>query len=264
MPAVPVPSRVAMHLLKNLGLLCLCCFGGTPVDDELRPTIDALWSLDESVRLRAVHELSDLGPRAAEAVPDLVQKLEDENEEIALGAYSAVRKIGMAGVPYLLRFMRDTQEKEKFRWYAAEALADLGPAALPHLLKAMDDEDLAVRMMAVDSLPRVGIVAEQAIPKLKGYLREDSNLSHSAVVSLAQIAALQAKAGSESPSALGVLLEALKTGPPLLRGRVVEAFEFMGDKIALAVPALKEATRDQDEEVRGNAVWLLNKLKIKH
>ncbi len=160
--------------------------------------------------------------------------------------------------------MGNTQEKEKFRWYAAEALADLGPDSLPHLMQAMDDQDLAVRMMAVDSLPRVGIVAEQAIPKLKELLRDDSNLSHSAVVSLAQIAALQAKAGSQSPPALNVLLEALKTGQPVLRGRIVAALEFMGDKIALALPALKEATQDQDEEVRNNALWLLKKLKIEH
>ena len=143
-------------------------------------------------------------------------------------------------------------------------VADLGPDSLPHLLEAMDDQDFAVRMMAVDSLPRVGIAAEKAIPKLKEFLREDSNLSNSSAVALAQIATLQAKSGSGNPPALGVLLEALKTGSPPLRRRIVEALEFMGDKIALAVPALKEATQDHDEEVRDNAVWLLNKLKIEH
>lgn len=234
------------------------------MDDQLVQNIKRLRSKDESVRLTAARRLGDLGPQAVEAVPALVNTMEDADNEVALAACEALKRIGSVSIPQLLKFMGNTQEKEKFRWYAAEALADLGPDSLPHLMQAMDDQDLAVRMMAVDSLPRVGIVAEQAIPKLKELLRDDSNLSHSAVVSLAQIAALQAKAGSQSPPALNVLLEALKTGQPVLRGRIVAALEFMGDKIALALPALKEATQDQDEEVRNNALWLLKKLKIEH
>lgn len=238
--------------------------GRIGVDDQLVLVIKNLWSKDESIRLAAAQRLGELGPQAVEAVPALVNTMEDADIEVALAACDALKRIGSASIPHLLGFMRDPQEKEKFRFYAAEALADLGSDALPHLVMAMDDQDFAVRMMAIDSLPRVGIAAEEAVPKLNEFLREDSNLSHSAVVSLAQVAALQAKAGSENPPALGVLLEALSNGSTSLRGRIVEALEFMGDKIALAVPALKEATRDEDEEVRGKAVWLLKRLGIKY
>ena len=259
---------MCFHYSKYVTLVvCIAVpeMGRVKVSDELvQSDIKALKSRDDSDRLAAARRLGDLGPRSVDAVPALVSAMEDVDNEVALAASAALRRIGKVGIPHLLKFMRDAQEKEKFRWYAAEALADLGPDSLPYLLQSMDNHDIAVQMMAVDALPRIGVSAAEAIPKLKVYLQQDSNLSHSASIALAQIAAFQAKPGSGISPALSVLLEALKNGPPPLRRRVVTALEFMGDKIALAAPALKEAKQDQDEEVRDNVIWLLNKLKIEH
>lgn len=240
--------------------------GGVRMSDVLvQSHIEGLRSKDEAVRLTAARHLGSLGPRAVEAVPALVNAMEDADDEVALAVCEALKQIGKSGISHLLKFMRDTQEKEKFRWYAAEALADLGPESLPYLLKAMDDQDAGVQMMAIDSLPRVGIAAETAVQKIAEFLdNSNANLAQASAVSLAQIAVNSADPGTSL--AMKMLLNASKSKDAALRRAIVSAFESVGDKIskiAPAIHALKEATQDQDKEVRDNAVWLLNRLNDK-
>lgn len=257
-----------MNKYKRSAIILACIAihgaGRARVSDELvQSNIKGLRSKDESVRLVAAQRLGDLGPHAVEAVPALVKAMDEPEIEVASAVCTALNRVGHAAIPSLVQIMGDVDASEKIRWYAAEALADLGPDALPHLVKAMDAEDVAVRMMAIDSLPRVGIAAETAVPKITEFLGgTNTNLTQSSVVSFAQIAALSADPGKSL--AFKSLLNAAKSEDAALRRAVVSAFEFMGDKIGPAIPALKEATQDPDEEVRDNAAWLLNKLKIEY
>ena len=217
---------------------------------------------DEVVRLAAAQHLGNLGSRAVEAIPALVNAMEDADVEVALAVCAALKQIGNPGIPYLLKFMRNAQEKEKIRWYAAEALADLGPESLPHLLKAMDDQDVGVRMMAIDSIPRLGFAAESAVPRIEKFLSENNvNIIKSSTISLAQIA--MQSADPSTSLAMRTLLNSVKSENVDLRRAVVSAIEYLGDKIAGLDPilhTLKEASQDRDEEVRENAAWLLNRL----
>jgi HEAT repeat protein len=232
--------------------------------------IEALQSPQEMVRVQAAKSLGALGQLAVQAIPALVRAVgTDGSINVSREASTAIQRIGAAGIPVLLEIVRNPQSDKlrqytsffrdvnEFRNYAADELANLGPPSLPQLLTLLDDPDEAVRDVAIEALPRVGPAAEAAVPKLTTFLF-DSDWSAPTAISLAQIAAL-----AEDPkqsSAFKSLLRALKEGNVLVRRHVVSAFEFMGDKVKVAIPALIEATQDADEEVREKSARLLEQL----
>ncbi len=143
-----------------------------------RPAVErltaALANNEEDVRSHAAFALGDMGSRADDAVPALVNALSDSSEGV--------------------------------RHHAAEALgtiASIPDRAVPALAKALSDEDSQVRYNAAYSLARFGAEAAEAVPALVNALHDDNRyVSGHAVSALSRV---------RTPEAVDALLAWMET-----------------------------------------------------
>ncbi|MBM4034306.1 MAG: hypothetical protein FJ291_21385 [Planctomycetes bacterium] len=130
-----------------------------------------LRSSDLRSRVEAANALAALGPRAAEAVPALLNAMGRGSSEIefARAVGKAMKAIGAAAVPRLIGALRS--EAAKARFHAAGALAKLGPeaaGAVAALAEALEgDPDYSVRSNAAVALGAIGPAASSALPALR-------------------------------------------------------------------------------------------------
>jgi HEAT repeat protein len=172
---------------------------------------------DPARRKAALKACAILGARAAEAIPDVAALLSES--EFTNEAALALSFMGSAAVAPLRQAAQSPDAAVR-----REALRSLGKlrerasidpqVVVPLLLAAVDDEDAAVRHVAVTYL---GIVRDNPPAEIAGLIRaledDEANVREAAAVALAQYGAL---------------------ADP-------------------AVPALRKAARDTDEEVRREA-----------
>jgi hypothetical protein len=98
-----------------------------PIPKKIGDLVKNLKSKDPATQLAAVTALADLGPKAKEAIPDLVNLLKVKNEDLRLNSSIALGKIGKAAVADLVKALRDKDPDT--RYYAVWALGWIGPDA---------------------------------------------------------------------------------------------------------------------------------------
>ena len=257
---------MSIFVKSLVSLVFIAIFAGertNSISHLIQSEINALRSQDDRTRLSAAQRLGEFGPGAVEAVPALVRAMDEPEIEVFAAIRVALAQVGEAAIPNLVHLMKDAEMSEKTRSNAAEALADLGPPALPHLWQALNDEDVAIQMLAIDSLPRVGVAAVVAVPDITKFIGgPNENLTLCSIVCLAQVAA-HSDDPEKSP-AFEALLAVIQRAEPSHRYAAVSAFKFLGDKIGPAIPSLREAARDANEDLRNEAVRVLNKFHIDH
>jgi hypothetical protein len=150
----------------------------SPTAEAPKSTPDALTQqVQEAIHLlhitngdtcwEAARKLGQIGP---EAVPPLIQTLEDENTNARRAAAYALGEVGpeaMAAVPALVQALDD--EDHLVRQITAEALGKIGPravVAVPALIQTLTDEDSAVRWSSTYALGNIGPGAVDAVPAL--------------------------------------------------------------------------------------------------
>jgi HEAT repeat protein len=87
----------------------------------------------------------------------------------------ALRRIGAAAVPDLIRSLNDNDPE--MRWRAAEILGRMGPEAkeaVPDLIARIDDPELRVRKAAIRALGQIGPASSPAVPALIRVLRDEA------------------------------------------------------------------------------------------
>jgi hypothetical protein len=118
--------------------------------------VEAIKNGDAELRRLAVLAITNIGPAAANAVPDLVAILrEDQDEktrEHAAVALGGIGKASASAVPVLVEKIRDVGEAKNIRIKCAMALQRIGPVdaavkAVPALLGVLGDpqQDIGVR-----------------------------------------------------------------------------------------------------------------------
>jgi HEAT repeat protein len=70
---------------------------------------------------------------ARQAVPGLIERLGDENQDVSQAAITALGQIGVAAVPMLF----DVAQDKKLRPALAQALGKIGGPVLPTLINAL-------------------------------------------------------------------------------------------------------------------------------
>ena len=120
--------------------------------------LDALASEEWPLRAAAADIIGDLGLQASQAVPRLIESLEDKSEWVRRNAVEALGNIGSPeATPSLVRLL--TVDGFQFvRHNAALSLAKIGPpanAALPALHRALEDKSLYVRGNARLAISRI-------------------------------------------------------------------------------------------------------------
>lgn len=122
--------------------------------------------------------LREMGPKAAEAVPGLIEKLKSEQVPRPLRsppvAALALGHIGSPSVPPLIELLEDS--REFVRTGASLALGLVGPAAqdaIGALTEALNDPAQEVRQASVLSLANIQPSNQVILPALKEMVRDD-------------------------------------------------------------------------------------------
>jgi len=250
---------------------------GPPVDKETQARVMELVQKfkdpDVTVRWKAAVALLQLGPSAKDAVPALLEAIDDEAASVAEAAAQSYRKItgkeppppkpktppAPKVLPAVLNLIEQLKSEDTFaRWRAVLALGELGEkaasAAAP-LVELLDDSDDNVRWTAATSLGKIGPAARDAVPALAAALsdRDDSVIHRHAAAALARI-------GPAARAAVPGLIGALRDKDSNVREEVVDALVRIG---AAAVPTLIEALQDEDERVRFEAADALTKIGMR-
>lgn len=151
--------------------------------------IEALSHEDNRIRNAAAVTLGEIGdPRS---VPPLLQIINNEQDgNIRWQATSALSKMGEDAVPGLVQALQD--EDWKVRRSACEALWTMGePAAVPGLIEALLDRNDVVRQAATGALEAMAVIAT---PSLIATLRhENQHLARAAAEVLSHIDSEEAR-----------------------------------------------------------------------
>ena len=215
-------------------------------------------------RAAAAVTLGQIGPVAAEAVPQLVQALlKDRDSDVRRAAAAALGQIGPVAaeaVPQLVQASLKDGDSD-VRRAAAAALGQIGPLAaeaVPQLVQVLlKDRDSDVRRAAATALGQIGPLAAEAVPQLVQASLKDRGWR----VQMAAAAAL-GQIGPVAAEAVPQLVQAsLKDGDSDVRRAAAAALGQIGPVAAEAVPQLVQASlKDGDSDVRRAAAAALGQI----
>ena len=256
-------------------------YRGKPFQDW----IEALHSRDVRIRREAAQTLSHYDPHAHSLVPALFDTLRDTDPEVRrLGAQALGRLGDQTDLAPLLQRTRDKDPAVR-----AAALSALGvlvsssgddchprrrispvpEAVLSTLLEALGNDELAIRLAAIESLNWLGPDAAAAAPVLRDALR-DPGTSEPAFLALDHVVGDRLwESGSQD--LLPVVLRIIQRGDRLARSRAVASLGLLGKLCRQPSPsrgcddgslkmvrgALEGALADHDRIVRYQAAEAL-------
>ena len=120
-------------------------------------------------RVFTITALGEIGPKAALAVPVLIELASDKNLDLASRAVASLVKIdsgaAAAKLPSLIEWMRAGHDAQ-VRLRAMAAVRDLGPAAssaVPVLLGIADEDDLTISSGAFEAISRIDPVTGRTL-----------------------------------------------------------------------------------------------------
>lgn len=203
--------------------------------------------------------LGDMGKEAADAIPALIQHLNDRNPDVQSDAAWALEQLGKAAPDVVLHHVLPCLDHEHFevRSTAAELLGKVGSKSdnvIGGLLKAMEDHHHKVRRSAVEALGEIGNYSVTIIIALADHLNqknEEKEVRRSAAVAL----------GKTEPG-IPILRDFLNDHvEEWVRRRAVEALGTTEGELATVVPVLlKHWSRDEANMVCWSAAWALGQI----
>ncbi len=182
----------------------------------------------------------------AEAVPALIEKLNDENIALRFSATAALGLIKDAhAVPSLIAMLESPSDEWNLTQMVAYALGQIGDAqAVPALTKTLSTHPVEwVRAASADALGQIG--DPRAVPALIDAIADiEEDVADAAGHALVEIG---------GNAVLSALVQTIKFIPEI-RARAAATLVLMGEQ---ALPALEELVNDKDRAVRLMAVSAL-------
>jgi HEAT repeat protein len=219
--------------------------------------IDALKDEEALVREEGILVLTDLGPAAKDALPELTKLLKDPNLPVRVKAATALFRIdrqqGKNAVPALCDGVKQGNSTERIQ--AIQLLGQIGPDAkdaCTTLLETLNETDGNLRNTASFALNQIG---EAAVPPLKDALKHKE-------AAMRQVAAeTLGRMGPKAKDASDALKDRLKDDDGLTRVKAAQALWFIERQIEVTVPVLGEGMKDKDVNVRRAASLALLQLQ---
>lgn len=184
-----------------------------------------LLSRDWNVRFKSALALEHLGPQAVDAVPDLINSLDDPVELVRHVTADAIANVGMAAFPHVERALTD--HRAQIRACALGLLSDLcqeRQGFAERLRYALGRENAVMRLTAADQLAQLGPAARIAIPELITLLKDRDRGTICSRTSVAQSAAITlGNIGPGAKEAVPALIQALAASDLRLRLEVLKA-----------------------------------------
>ena len=266
--------------------------------DVLPVLIEGLRAGDADVRLKTVFAFIFFKPKICkgipEAVPHLIELLDDADVRVRTMVSSALWQFGRAAVNGLIKALGD--ESIATRYNAARAFQYLGPDAidaLPALIETLGDDESRVAIYAAIAIAKIS--PDDAGPALdlliEGLLVDDGsgtrNISAEALADMGPAAekavptllktmktaegfarvdiafALTRISESHIGTGLGVLIEELASDDQVARLLAAQYLGEIGPDASSALPKLKEMTdTDEVEYVRKAVSKVIEKIEI--
>ncbi|HEY9296801.1 MAG TPA: HEAT repeat domain-containing protein [Phormidium sp.] len=163
-------TRKKLILAPKIAFICLSVIlplisnvkAQTAINTEIITQVEKLRNPNKLDRLETVKELRKMG---SSAIPALIAALQEKQirggAAFALGAIGAEAK---TAIPQLIELLKD--EDEQVRLDAAVALRRIGSPAVSALVEALKDQNLLVRRGATFALAGIGAEAKSTIPVL--------------------------------------------------------------------------------------------------
>lgn len=215
---------------------------GAPAVGILR---ELLRDRDAFVRGWAACALGQMRPPALSAIPDLIERLGDEDSDVRFSSRGTLDFFGPTALPALWQALKS--EKIYIRLCAAEVIIGIEATSLDAVRIAADalrHPSADVRQHAASVLERTGPPAQTAVPQLARALSDEAEeVRHWAAMALGSI-------GPASKEALPELMAAYQDECEEVRFFVIRALVKIGRDARPALPTLQAALRDPSEEVR--------------
>jgi HEAT repeat protein len=212
----------------------------------VRPLTEMLRSADGAERDAAIDALRHLGPKAAPAVPQLLDLLSERNEEVVSSVLWALSEMGdaaRAAVPSVIELVARHDTEAGLGWSAANALAKIGaddPAAITALVARLESKKSDVVFNAVSRLGEIGPAARAAVPHLVALYQHQSSHWQFRMHILETLAGI----GPGATEARPLLEKVLGDREIRLRYAAALALGMLGPTGKAAVPVLIEAMHD--------------------
>ncbi|HYG35449.1 MAG TPA: HEAT repeat domain-containing protein, partial [Clostridia bacterium] len=222
-----------------------------PVDEDGTASIDKV-----AAALRA------FGPEKAQAIPTVLEGLQDENDQVQMCStwcFALLGKQAEGAIPDLLALIRSETQPHSIRSHAIHALGQMArfspdvaflASAIPDLINMLQDKDIELRAAAASTLSDMGSFAKDAIPELVEMLRYSASPEDAY-----SVLERNGRSGSEiSEARLQGEMERLNR---CVRSSAAETLESMGQDAESAVPHLSELLSAGDRNVRTAAAMAL-------
>jgi HEAT repeat protein len=179
--------------------------------------------------------------------------LGEQSVELRRKAVAFLDIIEDAAAPALPLLTESLNDPDRFvRWSAARAIGNIPPskaaAAVPGLAKLLSDPDLNVRLQAAKTLTEIGPAAHLAVPSLA-----QAVTTGDAEARLGAMEALQSIGPKQGKDAVPNLIQTLSNPDARVRRMAAKTLGDFGPDARSAVPALRHALGDEDQEVRVNS-----------
>ena len=198
-------------------------------------------------------------------VDRLIRQLQDQDPNVRGNAAITLGQIGVGtrdAVPILIQTLQDQKIEGFVRSNAAITLGQIGTEdGVYVLIQALkNDQNTEVRKAAAGALGAIGDKAIDAVPVLIQALNDqDKRVRGSVAYALGQIGTPEAIKAVEK--AVSTLIQALKNQDAAIRANATEVLGMAGES---AVPALIQALKnDQDATVRKGAILALGSIGSK-
>jgi HEAT repeat protein len=220
-----------------------------------------LWS-----RIQAAQTLGKLGQGARSAVPALAEFLDDPRRNDPLMIDEAVvRTLGRIGrpartaIPAMVRVSGKDFDLERLVQESINGILLGGDGGdVVALMRSLHDRDDGTRLRAAKALGDLGPAGKTAVPALIEALHDaDPDVRHQALQSLRRLA----PATKPTEAEVAIHVQDLRDADPAVRLHAVKSLARMGQALPAALPALLDATKDGDPDVRRLANDLINQVQ---
>ncbi len=199
-------------------------------------------------RMEAANRLGTLGQNGSEAISTLIQALKDPSEPVGLNAAYALGAIGENSIESLANALQD--ENETIRRHAAHALTAVGSSVEEKVTELLDHESADTRGYAAYVLGEINAV--ESVPRLVSLLEDESVVIRRNVVE--SLGIIQGNTDTSVPALARALV---RDEDKQTRFTSALSLARIGSAAEEAVPALKDALKDNDRYVRGYGVEAL-------
>jgi len=213
------------------------------------------------VRAEAAKSLGSMGRRSDKTVPALAIALKDQDPAVRVAAVESLHWFGSKAEPAVPMLIVALSDKDfEVRYGAAGALAEIGPAAkaaVPALMDAFQRENSSFHSWKfMSALAEIGPPAKSAVPVLIDAIQKSDMSTHrEALISVL------ARFGPMAKPAIPLLVKKLGESDEPAEVRVaIRALGCIGPDAKAAVPALLKVAKDKSHEARFDAMLSLGKV----